>query len=103
MSTAPWYVTIAALREYMAMAGYRGELEDDNPDFRAAERELLDLISSDRVRDTGRRSDSGAETWRTGRIRLARLPRSVILELTVMPGPRAEGPLPQLLRVRRKA
>lgn len=33
-----WYLTIAAVRQYMELAGLTGELEDDNPDFLRAQR-----------------------------------------------------------------
>lgn len=38
-----WYITITAIREWMALTGRRGPLEDNNPDFVAAEAELGEL------------------------------------------------------------
>ena len=31
-----WYITIAAVRQYMDLAGMTGPMEDSNPDFVAA-------------------------------------------------------------------
>lgn len=95
MTPCPWYVTVAALRDWMRIGGWA---EDEEAEADAA---LLALCSSGAPRDTGRRTDSGAEVWRTGRLEVGRR-RGVRLELTVMPGPRPEGEKPQLLRVRAK-
>lgn len=96
-----WYITISALRQFMELAGYRGEPEDTNPDFLASERELIDATGFSR--DTGRLTDSGAMIHRTGNLRLG--PNGRVrgrLEFTVSPTPRREGDRPQLIRVRLK-
>jgi len=98
----PWYISIAAIEEYMWTAVYHGSSELTNPDFVEAERALLELCASAEVRDTGTRTGSGGQIWRTGRITVGRRPRAVRLELTVMPAERVEGQKPQLVRVRLK-
>lgn len=32
-----WYLTIAAVRQYMELAGLHGAMEDSNPDFQRAQ------------------------------------------------------------------
>ena len=44
----------------------------------------------------------GAEVWRTGRVPVGRLEKTIRLELSVVTTPRREGPKPQLVRVRAK-
>jgi len=90
-----WYITIAAVRQYMDLAGLRGELEDSNPDFVAAQKALGDLsLTAKPV--IGKDTKSGATIYR-GKVTIAGKRRRI--ECTVMPVPRIEGALPQLLRV----
>jgi hypothetical protein len=91
-----WYITIAAVRQYMALAGISGELEDTNPAFLAAQSALGGYSLTARVVE-GKNTESGALIYRTGTVQVGE--RRMRLEFTVMPIPRAEGALPQLLRV----
>lgn len=93
--TWAWYISIAAVRQYMAITGRRGELEDTNPDFVEAQDELRELSLTARLAPTAKAA-SGALTYR-GKITLNGKRRRV--ELTVMPAGRVEGDLPQLVRV----
>lgn len=93
-----WYLTIATVRQWMAITGRVGELEDTNPDFLAAQEELGQLSLDCRLSRTPE-ARSGALTYR-GKVTLHGRRRRV--ECTVMPVPRAEGALPQLVRVRLK-
>lgn len=90
-----WYLTIAAVRQYMDLTGRRGELEDSNPDFVAAQNELGALSLTARPAATAE-TKSGAVIYR-GKVTIAGKRRRV--ECTVNPIPRVEGSLPQLLRV----
>jgi hypothetical protein len=90
-----WYITIAAVRQYMAIAGLSGDLEDSNPNFLRAQEELGDLsLTAKPV--IGKDTDSGAVIYR-GKVTINGKRRRI--ECTVMPIPRTEGKLPQLLRV----
>lgn len=91
-----WYLTIAAVKQYMDLAGYSGPTEDDNPDFIRAENELGEHSLTARP-VVGKNTRSGAILYRTGMMRLKR--GRGRLEFTVSPIPRKEGKLPQLLRV----
>lgn len=93
-----WYITIAAVRQWMELTGRRGPLEEDNPDFAAAQNELGDLSLTAKIANTPEHG-SGALTYR-GKITIGGKRRRI--ECTVMPIPRTEGRLPQLLRVRFK-
>jgi hypothetical protein len=90
-----WYLTIAAVRQYMQLAGLRGELEEDNPDFVAAQDQLGELSLTARP-VVGKETASGAALFR-GHVVIHGKRRRV--ECTVMPIARTEGELPQLLRV----
>ncbi len=90
-----WYLTIAAVRQYMDLAGLRGKLEDDNPDFVRAQEALGELSLTAKPARTAE-TKSGAVIYR-GKITIAGKRRRI--ECTVMPIPRVEGELPQLLRV----
>lgn len=95
-----WYLSIAAVRQYMELAGLRGELEEDNPDFVRAQDDLgTHSLTARPV--PGKDTASGAIIYRTGRVVLPN-GRKCRLEFTVMPIPRKEGALPQLLRVTAK-
>jgi hypothetical protein len=90
-----WYLTVAAVRQYMTLAGLRGELEDDNPDFLKAQ-EALGELSLTAKPVIGKDAQSGAVYYR-GKVTIHGKRRRI--ECTVMPIPRVEGSLPQLLRV----
>lgn len=94
-----WYITIAAVRQWMTLTGRAGELEDDNPDFVRAQNELGAYSLTARAVE-GKNTESGAMLYRTGKINIGGRKRR--LEFTVMPIPRKEGALPQLLRVTAK-
>lgn len=92
-----WYITITAISEWMALTGRKGELEDDNPDFIAAENELGELSLTARLAlAASERERNGSSIYR-GKATVRGKRRRV--ECTVMPPLRAEGPLPQLVRV----
>lgn len=63
-----WYLTIAAVRQYMDLVGLRGELEDHNPDFMLAQNVLGDLSLTSRE-VPGIQARSGAKCYR-GKITL---------------------------------
>lgn len=94
-----WYITIASIREYMAIMGCSGPLEDTNPDFLAAEEALgrysLTAALAPKV------LPSGAVLYRSGKMRI-RGRGGRRLEFVVVEVPRAEGLLPQLVSVRSK-
>lgn len=96
-----WYISIAAVRDYMRIAGLRGELEESNPDFMLAQNHLgQHSLTAKPV--PGKDTASGAAIYRSvGKYRLPN-GRRVRLEFTVMPVPRVEGALPQLIRVTAK-
>ena len=104
--TWPWYMTVAALREFMRLAGYAGGPEDDNPYFDRAEAELGALCAG-ATHIPGHTTRSGAEIYRSAWSRIGPGVRvRVRLEFTVQhapPGARADGEKPQLVRVRVKA
>jgi hypothetical protein len=90
-----WYLSVAAVQQWMALTGRSGPAEASNPDFAAAQDELGDLSLTASLARTPEKS-SGALTYR-GKVTLAGRRRRV--ELTVIPYPRDEGRLPQLVRV----
>lgn len=67
--TWKWYLTIAAIKQYMALAGLSGELEEDNPDFIRAQNELgaYSLMARPVI---GKDTESGAVIYRTGKVKL---------------------------------
>lgn len=93
-----WYITIESVRQYMLLAGLSGPLEDSNPDFVAAQNTLGELSLTATPAQTAE-TRSGAVIYR-GKVTIAGKRRRV--ECTVMPMPRTEGKLPQLLRVTMK-
>lgn len=98
MATWRWYLTIAAVRQFMELADLRGELEDDNPDFVSAQ-EALGTFSLTARPVAGKVTASGATIYRTdGKVTLPN-GRRCRIEFTVMASQREEGSLPQLLRV----
>jgi len=83
-----WYISAAALREYAQAAGH--PLDDGGPQWAAAERALAALCAQARlISEEGTR-----QLWR--------VPGGDRWELSISTAPRPEGPLPQLLRVRRR-
>lgn len=95
-----WYLTIAAIREWMTLTGRGGEIEPANPDFAAAEAELGELSQTARLSEEGSRRERGASLIYRGKATVGGRRRRV--ECTVVVTPRPEGPLPQLVRVRLK-
>lgn len=90
-----WYITVAAVREYLAICGENPR--DDGDTFDRAAKDLAEiceharLVKTEPHRETYRVSVTDDATGATKR-----------LELTVSTMPRPEGPLPQLVRVRDK-
>jgi len=83
-----WYLSAAALRDYAHAAGL--PLDDGGPLWAAAERALGALCAQARlISEEGTR-----QLWR--------VPGGDRWELSISTAPRPEGPLPQLLRVRRR-
>jgi hypothetical protein len=92
-----WYLTVQAVKEWMRLTGRRGELEETNPEFMAAQDELGAMSMTFRLAETASgRETSGASIYR-GRIMVRG--KSKRAECTVMPAVRTEGSLPQLVRV----
>lgn len=98
MAAWKWYLSIAAVREYMDIAGLSGEAETDNPDFVAAQ-ELLGTLSLSATPADTPPTRSGGIIYRPWTEIHGQRTR---LELTVTPAGRKEGDLPQLVRVRLK-
>ena len=87
-----WYVPESIVHTYMRISGLT--------EFGVAEWQLLDIICSDRMRDTERRSKSGAQLWRATVMVGARgRQRKTRLDFYVQPDPRPEGPAPQVVRL----
>lgn len=93
-----WYLTIAAVREYMGICGLSGPLEDANLDFLKAVGDLTELSISSRLSDAPR-TKSGASIYR-GKVTIRG--RRHRIECTVQEAARDEGTMPQLVRVRLK-
>jgi len=93
MPVERWYITAAAVREWQSIcAHHRGE----RPDFDSAAIELESVAAGAKLAKTeGRRFIYRAKATIGGRRQR--------IELTVTTTPRPEGPLPQLVRVRRKS
>ena len=95
-----WYLSIAAIRQWMAATGRRGPAEPANADYRAAELELGELSRTAKIaRAATTRQVDGGIVYR-GHVLVGT--KRIRVEAIVMPWPRDEGPLPQLVRVRRK-
>ncbi len=98
MKNWSWYLTIAAVKQYMEIMGYIGPLETDNPDFERSQNELGEISLTAKPADTPPTA-SGAILYRPNVVISGKKTR---LELTVQPAARKEGSLPQLVRVRVK-
>ena len=91
-----WYISVAAVRQYMAIQGYEGS--PDGPVFDRAAIELEDLCEQAKLaRDIGPSQQS--QLWRVKATVRGKRSR---LELIVSVEARKEGPLPQLIAVRNK-
>ena len=91
-----WYISAEAIRQYAAIAYRGGPLTDRQ--FDEAEEALGQLSLTANRADTPPTA-SGAMIFRAWTEINGRRER---LELSVAPGPREEGDLPQLVRVRLK-
>lgn len=101
MATWRWYLTIAAVRDYMQIARLSGPLEEDNSDFLRAQEDLGRASLTARLVE-GKETASGAQIYRLN-VQLPKVSRRILrLEFTVAPAPRTEGSLPQLVRVTAK-
>lgn len=91
-----WYISAAAVKQYMAIQGYEGS--PDGPIFDAAAIEL------ERLCDEARLAKDIDEKNRTQQWRVKATVRGkrTRLELIVSLEHRQEGPLPQLIAVRNK-
>lgn len=91
-----WYITVAAVRQYMAIMDYGGGT--DGPIFDRAAIELENLCEQAKLaRDVGPGQQS--QLWR---VKATVRGKRTRLELVVSTEQRAEGPLPQLIAVRNK-
>lgn len=91
-----WYISAAAVKQYMAIQGYEGS--PDGPVFDAAAIELEKLCDESRLaKDIGHGQQS--QLWRAKATVRGKRTR---LELVVSVEQRQEGPLPQLIAVRNK-
>jgi hypothetical protein len=96
-----WYLSIAAIQEWMEATGRGGIPEDSNPNFVAAERELGELSLTARLVDEPPGTQRSGSLCYRGNITIVDGQR-IRVECRVMPARREEGNLPQLVRVRRK-
>lgn len=88
-----WYITVAAVREFQEILGLPED--NDGPGFDGAAKQLDEICRQAKLaKDEGHRQIYRVKALIRGKV--ARL------ELTVATGQRPEGPLPQLVRVRRK-
>jgi hypothetical protein len=91
-----WYISAAAVKQYMAIAGYQPD--PDGPGFDRAAKELDALAAESRLaKDVGPGQQS--QQWR---VKATIRGRRTRLELIVSLSERAEGDLPQLIAVRNK-
>jgi len=91
-----WYISAAAVKQYMAIMGYAPD--DDGPGFDRAAKELESLASEARLaKDVGPGQHS--QQWR---VKTTVRGKRTRLELVVSLGERLEGELPQLIAVRNK-
>jgi hypothetical protein len=91
-----WYISAAAVKQYMAICGYEGR--PDGPVFDAAAIELENLCEQAKLaRDVGPGQQS--QLWR---VKATVRGKRTRLELVVSVEPRPEGLLPQLVAVRNK-
>lgn len=94
--TCRWYLSAAAVRQYMVIQGRHGD--PDGADFYTAEKELAAAAAEARLaRDVDGRTRT--QIWRVPWSVRGRQSR---LELVVSIDPRPEGPLPALIAVRHK-
>jgi UDP-glucose 4-epimerase len=94
MPISHWYITVAAVRQYMAICG----IADSANTFDRAAVELENLAREARLaRDVGPGQES--QLWRVNATVRGRRTR---LELIISLAPREEGDLPQLIAVRNK-
>jgi hypothetical protein len=86
----PWYISARAVRDYLALRGR--QIVDDGPAWDRAERELIEMAAATVASGREPRAlDTGALRYRG--------PKPLRLGLVVVPAPRVEGDLPQLVRV----
>lgn len=91
-----WYISAAAVKQYMAIQGYQPD--DDGPGFDHAAKELESLAAESRLaKDIDNKSRT--QQWR---VKATVRGRRTRLELIVSVEQRKEGPLPQLIAVRNK-
>lgn len=91
-----WYISAAAVKQYMAIQGYPPD--DDGPGFDRAAKELEGLTAEARLaKDIAPGQQS--QLWR---VKATVRGKRTRLELVVSVERRAEGPLPQLVAVRNK-
>lgn len=94
MSRWRWYLSAAAVREYCRIAGLPDD--DGGPAWAQAEDELGEIAEAAREY----RVESHRTLYRTARRQVGDRQQRQRLELTVSTIERAEGDLPQLVRVR---
>jgi len=92
-----WYVTVQAVREYMAIAGLPAQ--DEGPLFARAAAELERACDEARLKKAAKEKNRMAAIYE---VKVTIRGRRVRLELYVAEQPRPEGDQPQLVRVREK-
>ena len=92
-----WYMTIRAVNEFQGIVGL--PVESDGPAFDRAERELASVCDDAWLLHAMGEASNNAAVYRS---KLKIHGRVAVLDLNVAENPRPEGPLPQLVRVRRK-
>lgn len=96
MGFSRWYISAAAVKQFMAIAGYIGS--PDGPIFDRAAIELEDACSQARLaKDIG--PGQASQLWR---VKWTVRGKRTRLEFVVSVEQRPEGPLPQLIAVRNK-
>jgi hypothetical protein len=91
-----WYISAAAVKQYMAIQGYAGS--PDGPIFDRAAIELEDLCEQSKLA----RDVSDKSPYQQWRVKATVRGKRTRLELVVSVEQRKEGPLPQLIAVRNK-
>lgn len=101
MESWNWYISIEAIRQYMEIQNWSGELEVSNPLFLRAKEELRAFSLTAREVDTPltKPARSGAVLYRANGFSRGVKAR---WEFSVSFEKRGEGNLPQLVRVRLK-
>lgn len=91
-----WYLSAAAVRQYMTLVQYPSE--DDGPNWDRARAELGRACSYAKIESS--HPETGIEMWTSGPLLLGPKAKPFDLQLFVSSESRPEGPLPQLVAVK---